>query len=76
MARTPPTDGAAGLALHRSRHAHPAASGPPAHHAEALERAGALLGERGLAERIMRHSVSGEVARRVHRDVLIVYPTR
>jgi nucleotide-binding universal stress UspA family protein len=30
--------------------------------------------EPGLAERIMRHSVSGKVARRVHRDVLIVHP--
>jgi|tagenome__1003787_1003787.scaffolds.fasta_scaffold19487693_2 nucleotide-binding universal stress UspA family protein len=35
-----------------------------------------VLGTRepGLAERIMRHSVSGEVARRAHRDVLIVHP--
>lgn len=30
--------------------------------------------EPGLAERIMRHSVSAEVARRVHRDLLIVHP--
>jgi nucleotide-binding universal stress UspA family protein len=91
----------------------PRATGPidptdsPAHHAEELERAGKLLGERGLeaevvtatgdpaamladerdvdlvvvgtrepglVERIMRHSVSAEVARRVHRDLLIVHP--
>jgi nucleotide-binding universal stress UspA family protein len=32
--------------------------------------------EPGLVERIMRHSVSAEVARRVHRDLLIVHPTR
>ena len=31
--------------------------------------------EPGLVERIMRHSVSAEVARRVHRDLLIVHPT-
>ena len=30
--------------------------------------------EPGLVERIMRHSVSAEVARRVHRDLLIVHP--
>jgi nucleotide-binding universal stress UspA family protein len=30
--------------------------------------------EPGLAERILRHSVSSEVARRVHRDLLIVHP--
>jgi nucleotide-binding universal stress UspA family protein len=30
--------------------------------------------EPGLAERVMRHSVSAEVARRVHRDLLIVHP--
>lgn len=30
--------------------------------------------EPGLAERIIRHSVSGEVARRVRRDLLIVHP--
>jgi nucleotide-binding universal stress UspA family protein len=30
--------------------------------------------EPGLAERILRHSVSAEVARRVHRDLLIVHP--
>lgn len=29
--------------------------------------------EPGLVERIMRHSVSAEVARRVHRDLLIVH---
>jgi nucleotide-binding universal stress UspA family protein len=94
----------------------PRASGPidpvdsPAHHAEELETARALLSERGieaqtvtatgdpagaivmiadereadlvivgtrepgLAERILRHSVSAEVARRVRRDVLIVHP--
>jgi nucleotide-binding universal stress UspA family protein len=28
-----------------------------------------------LVERIMRHSVRAEVARRVHRDLLIVQPT-
>ena len=32
--------------------------------------------EPGLVERIMRHSVSAEVARRVHRDLLIVHPER
>jgi nucleotide-binding universal stress UspA family protein len=32
--------------------------------------------EPDLAERIMRHSVSAEVARRVHRDLLIVHPAR
>ena len=32
--------------------------------------------EPGLAERIMRQSVSAEVARRVHRDLLIVHPGR
>ena|SRR6185295_6086092 len=32
--------------------------------------------EPGLVERIMRHSVSAEVARRVHRDLLIVHPAR
>ena len=31
--------------------------------------------EPGLVERLMRHSVSAEVARRVHRDLLIVHPT-
>lgn len=31
--------------------------------------------EPGFVERIMRHSVSAEVARRVHRDLLIVHPT-
>jgi nucleotide-binding universal stress UspA family protein len=30
--------------------------------------------EPGLAERIIRHSVSREVARRIHRDLLIVHP--
>jgi len=30
--------------------------------------------EPDLAERILRHSVSAEVARRVHRDLLIVHP--
>jgi nucleotide-binding universal stress UspA family protein len=30
--------------------------------------------EPGVAERIMRQSVSAEVARRVHRDLLIVHP--
>ena len=30
--------------------------------------------EPGLAERVLRHSVSAEVARRVHRDLLIVHP--
>jgi nucleotide-binding universal stress UspA family protein len=30
--------------------------------------------EPGLVERIMRHSVSAEIARRVHRDLLIVHP--
>jgi nucleotide-binding universal stress UspA family protein len=30
--------------------------------------------EPGLAERILRHSVSAEVARRVRRDLLIVHP--
>ena len=30
--------------------------------------------EPGLAERILRHSVSSEVARRVRRDLLIVHP--
>jgi nucleotide-binding universal stress UspA family protein len=30
--------------------------------------------EPGLAERLLRHSVSAEVARRVHRDLLIVHP--
>lgn len=30
--------------------------------------------EPGLVDRILRHSVSGEVARRVHRDLLIVHP--
>jgi nucleotide-binding universal stress UspA family protein len=96
----------------------PRATGPidptdtPAHHAEELQHARALLGEQGLeaelvtatgdpagaivkladerdvdlvvvgtrepglVERIMRHSVSAEVARRVHRDLLIVHPTR
>jgi nucleotide-binding universal stress UspA family protein len=84
----------------------------PQRHAEELESARAILGERGieaqlapatgdpagaiamiaderdvdlvivgtrepdLAERIMRHSVSAEVARRVHRDLLIVHPAR
>jgi nucleotide-binding universal stress UspA family protein len=32
--------------------------------------------EPGLVERIMRHSVNAEVASRVHRDLLIVHPTR
>jgi nucleotide-binding universal stress UspA family protein len=32
--------------------------------------------EPGLVERIMHHSVSAEVARRVHRDLLIVHPAR
>jgi nucleotide-binding universal stress UspA family protein len=32
--------------------------------------------EPGLVERIMRHSVSAEVARRVHHDLLIVHPRR
>ena len=32
--------------------------------------------EPGLVERLMRHSVSAEVARRVHRDLLIVHPAR
>ncbi len=32
--------------------------------------------EPGLVERIMRRSVSAEVARRVHRDLLIVHPAR
>ena len=31
--------------------------------------------EPGLVDRILRHSVSAEVARRVHRDLLIVHPT-
>jgi nucleotide-binding universal stress UspA family protein len=94
----------------------PRATGPidptdsPAHHAEELQHARALLAEHGVAaelipatgdpaaaiaqladerdvdlvvvgtrepglvERIMRHSVSAEVARRVHRDLLIVHP--
>jgi nucleotide-binding universal stress UspA family protein len=94
----------------------PRATGPidpidsPAHHAEELEAARAMLSERGieaklvpatgdpagavamiadehgvdlvvvgtrepkLAERVLRHSVSAEVARRVHRDLLIVHP--
>ena len=30
--------------------------------------------EPGLVDRILRHSVSSEVARRVHRDLLIVHP--
>jgi nucleotide-binding universal stress UspA family protein len=30
--------------------------------------------EPGLVDRILRHSVSREVARRVHRDLLIVHP--
>jgi nucleotide-binding universal stress UspA family protein len=30
--------------------------------------------EPGFAERVLRHSVSAEVARRVHRDLLIVHP--
>ena len=30
--------------------------------------------EPGIAERVLRHSVSAEVARRVHRDLLIVHP--
>ena len=30
--------------------------------------------EPGLSERVLRHSVSAEVARRVHRDLLIVHP--
>jgi nucleotide-binding universal stress UspA family protein len=30
--------------------------------------------EPGLVERVMRHSVSQEVARRVHRDLFIVHP--
>jgi nucleotide-binding universal stress UspA family protein len=30
--------------------------------------------EPSLAERVLRHSVSSEVARRVHRDLLIVHP--
>ena len=30
--------------------------------------------EPGLVERVLRHSVSAEVARRVHRDLLIVHP--
>jgi nucleotide-binding universal stress UspA family protein len=32
--------------------------------------------EPGLVERIMRNSVSAEVARRVHDNLLIVHPTR
>ena len=30
--------------------------------------------EPGFAERVLRHSVSAEVARRVHRDLMIVHP--